>query len=497
MRKKFIQNTILLTSTSLIIRLMGLFFRIYMVSCIGSEGIGLYQLVLTVYMFAVTVTTSGISLAVTRIVTDTMAVGDTLKVRAVTRRCLCIGILISMVCSVLMFAFSKEIGTYFLQDTRTILSLKVLAPSLPFMAISACFRGFFYAKRVVSKTAGEQLLEQVIEMGVFFVLISIINTDNLELSCCMIAIGTTTAEVISCFYSYICYRFEIKGLKYNNDLPKGFGKKFAYIFLPVTGSACMRSGLSSVENTLIPSGLRKYGCDFKKSLSDYGTITGMVMPVITFPSVLLYSIASLIIPEISQANANNNKLTVQSMCKRTYGLTLGFVIPITAIFLLLGPTLGEIIYDSHECGIYISMLAPIVPLMYLDAVTDGVLKGLNEQLSYFTYNLIDSIVRVALTFLLIPLYGIKGLIIVIFVSEILNTTLSVARLIKITHIKIDVIKYILRPLLACIIWAVYLYLLKPYIFTLNLYIMLFIDLLILLVIYYCVTDFGIKFIKIK
>lgn len=497
MKKKFIQNTILLTSTSLIIRLMGLFFRIYIVSRIGSEGIGLYQLVLTVYMFAVTVTTSGISLSVTRIVTDTMAVGDTSKVRAVTRRCLCIGIFISMLCGLLMFTFSKEIGAYFLQDTRTILSLKVLAPSLPFMAVSACFRGFFYAKRVVSKTAGEQLLEQIIEMGVFFLLVSMIDTNNLELSCCIIAIGTTTAEVISCLYSYICYRSEIKGLKYSNDLAKGFGKKFTYIFLPVTGSACMRSGLSSVENTLIPSGLRKYGCDFKKSLSDYGMITGMVMPVITFPSVLLYSIASLIIPEISQANANNNKLTVQSMCKRTYGLTLSFVIPITAIFLLLGPTLGEIIYNSYECGIYITMLSPIVPLMYLDAVTDGILKGLNEQLSYFTYNLIDSIVRVGLTFLLIPIYGIRGLVIVIFVSEILNTTLSVARLIKITQMRIDVVKYILRPLLACIVWAAYLFLVKPYIFNFDIYIMLFLDIFILSVIYYCVTDFGIKFIKIK
>ena len=64
------------------------------------------------------------------------------------------------------------------------------------------------------------------------------------------------------------------------------------------------------------------------------------------------------------------------------------------------------------------MLAPVIPLMYLDSVVDGMLKGLNEQLSYLSYNIIDSVMRVGLILFLLPLMGLNGLIVVIFASEI-------------------------------------------------------------------------------
>ena len=94
------------------------------------------------------------------------------------------------------------------------------------------------------------------------------------------------------------------------------------------------------------------------------------------------------------------------------------------------------------------MLAPIVPLSYLDNVVDGMLKGLNQQVQYLTYNIIDSVLRVVLIFFLLPVMGIKGLIIVMFISAILNTSLSLARLIKVTQVRFHPIDWIFKPFLA-------------------------------------------------
>ena len=96
------------------------------------------------------------------------------------------------------------------------------------------------------------------------------------------------------------------------------------------------------------------------------------------------------------------------------------------------------------------MLAPIVPFMYLDCVVDGILKGLNEQTSYMIFNLIDAIVRVILTYLLLPKFGVFGIVTVIIVSEFLNTVMSIARLIKVTAIKIKVFEWIIFPLMSIV-----------------------------------------------
>ncbi len=96
------------------------------------------------------------------------------------------------------------------------------------------------------------------------------------------------------------------------------------------------------------------------------------------------------------------------------------------------------------------MLAPVIPLMYLDSVVDGMLKGLNEQLSYLSYNIIDSVMRVGLILFLLPLMGLNGLIVVIFASEILNSTLSIARLMKVTQLKMRFFTWILKPALAVV-----------------------------------------------
>ena len=93
------------------------------------------------------------------------------------------------------------------------------------------------------------------------------------------------------------------------------------------------------------------------------------------------------------------------------------------------------------------MLAPVIPFMYLDSVVDGMLKGLNKQTSYLVFNLIDSIIRVILTYILVPIYGIKGVVGVIIISELLNTTMSLLKLISVTKVKIRLFSSVVYPII--------------------------------------------------
>lgn len=460
-KKKFLVNSVLLAGTALVIRSMGLAFRVYMSNTIGAEGIGLYQLILTVYMFFSSVTTAGISLFVTRIVTDFLARGENGIAKRCVTLCLIISVAISSVFGFMMFAFANELGSVFLGDSRTVLSIKVLAPSLPFMAVSACLRGYFLARRSVITTSFEQLLEQIAEIAVFALLVGKLAPMGLEYACCAVVIGTTGAEIISCIYSYLLYRISVSKIKGKPKRVPRFFSKFTSIALPVTGSSCLRSGLSAVENSLIPTGLRKNGANYKNALSTYGTISGMVMPIITFPAIFIMPLSTLIIPEISQAKAQGNETAVRRMAERLFRIGLLYSIPVMAIMIFLSNELGTVIYNSSNVGVYIAILAPVIPLMYLDNVVDGMLKGLNEQVSYLIFNLIDSIIRVVLTYFLLPIMGIKGFIIVIFVSELLNTSLSIWRFLRVVQLHLKIFEWIIRPML-CVALPCVLIMLLPF-----------------------------------
>lgn len=456
-KKTFMINALILTGTSFINMMIGMFFRVYMSNKIGAEGIGLYQLVTAVYFFAATFSTTGISLTVTRLVTDFIAQKQYSQAKKVVAKCLALGVGISIFAAVIMFIFAEQIGINILKDARTILSLQILAPSLPFVAISSCFRGYFYAVRRVIKTASEQLFEQIIEIVVFMILIGNFAPRGIEYACAAVVIGTTLSEILSCVYSYLLYINDVKKIpKAADKYKKGnLSSNLFLILLPLTASASLRAGLSTLENILIPSGLKRYGASSTKALYTYGLICGMVMPIIAFPALILMSFSMLLIPEMSEANAINQKANINYIAEKVLKVTLIFSIMIMNIFLFFSKDLCCAIYSNSNCSVYLSIFAPLVPLMYLDKIVDGMLKGLNQQMYYLSYNIIDSSVRVLLIFILLPFVGIKGFIIMTFVSTILNSSLSVVRLLKVTCLKFNFTQWVIGPLICSTISGIF------------------------------------------
>ena len=113
--------------------------------------------------------------------------------------------------------------------------------------------------------------------------------------------------------------------------------------------------------------------------------------------------------------------------------------------------LGKILYRSApNAGTYMLMMAPLIPIMYLDSITDVMLKGLGQQVYSMIVNIIDSFLSVILVWLIIPKLGVPGYIVVIYICEFMNASLSIARLISKSKLKIDIINWILKPLLAII-----------------------------------------------
>ncbi len=441
----FIKNAAILTASSLLLRFVGIFFKVWLAAKIGAEGIGLYQLVFSVYMFSATFATSGISTAVTRLVSEQLALENTAGIKRILKRCCQLSLLIAAISVAALFFGSKFISVKLLHDARAALSIKIFAFSLPFMGFCSCLKGYFIARRRASTSSSSQLLEQAVRIACILLLIGKYSDSKLEHTCAIVLLGDTVAEAVSCLYLYVRYRFDLKRLKPTKVAATpsvGLLLKIAHIALPITSGRYLNSALRTTENILVPVMLSAGG----KGISLFGMIKGMALPILFFPSTLLSSLSTLLIPEMSEAAIKGHYGVVQSVVGRIIKITTLVSVIFAGIFLVGGKRLGVLVYGSADVGFLLCALSPIVPFMYLDAICDGILKGLDQQKFTFRVSVCDSALRIVFTLLFLRRFGIYGFIGIMYFSNALTGSLNTGRLLKVSGLKPNLTKQFIMPI---------------------------------------------------
>ena len=454
----FIKNAAILTFSSLFLRFAGIIFKVWVAKIIGSEGVGLYQLIFSFYLLAATFATSGISTAVTRLVSEEMALGSKEGMVKIFRRSLQLTLIIAVFSLVLVFFGAEFISKTLIGDIRALPALKILPFALPFMGVSSCIRGYFIAIRRVTPNAVIQILEQVFRIILIVLLVKKFMGLGLPAACAAILAGDVLAEVISCLLLYLCYLKDTKKLSLlvgRSHPPYSILRKILHISLPITSGRYLNTALRTGENVLVPKNLAKFPLAHENSLSQFGMIKGMALPILFFPSTLLNSISTLLIPEMSEAAAKNQKGIVRYATRHILKLTALISFIFAAIFFVTGEKIGILIYNSNDIGYLLKILSPIVPFMYLDSISDGILKGLDQQLFTFRTALSDSLIRIILIVLILPVLGLRGFIIIMYFSNFLTCFLNVGRLKKVSGAKLSFFYEQLFPFLSAFFIALF------------------------------------------
>lgn len=453
MRKTvFIKNAAILTVSSLILRFAGIIFKVWLAAAIGSEGIGLYQLVFSVYVLVSTFATSGISTAVTRLIADELALGSERGVLKILRRCIELTLLIAFVSVLAVFFGADFIALRLLGDARAVPALKILSFSLPFMGLCSCFRGYFIARRKATPTALSQQLEQAVRIAVVLLLVRRFASRGLVFTCGVVLLGDTLAETSSAVFLWLLYRFDrrkLKKLSGRDRPPFGIVRSVLHISVPITAGRYLNSGLRTGENILVPKTLAKFGSG-QDALAQFGMIKGMALPILFFPSTLLNALSTLLIPEMSEAAARNRWGIVRTAVERILRITVLLSFYCTAVFLFGGKALGQIIYKNDTVGLLLCTLSPIIPLMYLDSVSDGILKGLDQQRFTFFTAVGDSALRIVLIIIILPRFGLRGFLGIMYFSNFLTGTLNVGRLLQVSGARFDITRVLLLPFSAAL-----------------------------------------------
>lgn len=237
--KVFLLNGLLLTVTSLLLKSIGMVFGVYISNKIGTEAVGVYQLIMSVYLLFITFASSGVNLATSRIVSEQMAYGNEKGIPTAVKKCIYYSLSMGVLALIVLYISSNFIATNWLHSKVSSMPLKIIAISLPFLSVSSSINGYFTAVRRVKKTALTQVLEQFLKITFITFLFNYFLPTGIEYASISLVLGGTLSEIISCFILYFFYKRDIK--TDITDRSSGYTKQILRITLPIAVTSYIRS----------------------------------------------------------------------------------------------------------------------------------------------------------------------------------------------------------------------------------------------------------------
>ena len=389
MRQSYLKNAALLTGSDVVLRLAGMGLRIWLANALGGAGMGLYQLVLAVYGLFVTLATAGISVAAARLLTEELS-RDKAAARGMLVRLVLAGLTLGGLAMAAQLATAGLAAKWWLGDVRAAAALRTSA---------------------LSRTQGWP--------------------DGSR--CALVLAATALSEAISTALMALFYRREAARCFGSTAPrpPREASRRLWDILWPVEGGRALSSALHTAENMLVPACLAVYlGASGGRTaaLEQYGTLKGMALPLLNFPFGLLGSLAVLLMPEITQAHIEGQTARLNALLDRMLRLTGYFSMLAGTLFWVWGRPLAQLLYHSPEAGFYLETLAPAMPLMYLESMVDGAMKGIGEQKAAFRYSVWDAVLRIGGVAVLLPRYGMRGFLTVILLSSFYTCAANTGRL---------------------------------------------------------------------
>lgn len=409
-----ITGTLLLTVTGLITRLLGFFYKIFLSRTIGAEGIGIYQMIFPIYGVCYALTTSGSEIAISRFVSREIGNRHPERSRHVLMAGLGIALSLALPTAWFLYANASFLALRVLREGRTVRLLQILAFSIPFGACHSCICGYYYGSKKTAIPAAAQLFEQVTRVGTVLLIYRITAERGDSLTPFTAVVGLVLGEFASMLFCLFFISGEYTGKsaasKYtlSKDCTDSMVLPMLRLALPVTANRLCINLLASAESILLPLCLQQYGHTSEQALSIYGTLSGMALSFILFPSVLTNSISVMLLPSVSESQAAGQQQQLVRTVRRTVAFCLPLGITFTLFFLLTGSHLGDFFFHSRMAGEFIMTLAWICPFLYLNGTLHSILNGLGRTGTGFFNNLTGLLIRILFVLVFVPVFGIRG-----------------------------------------------------------------------------------------
>lgn len=444
-----LKGSLILTGAGIISRIIGFFYRIFLSNTIGSEGLGLYQMVFPVAGLCLSICSMGISTSVSRF---TASKPKQVSLSIIRDSGILLSLLLSILFTFLVYQFAEPISIYILSDERCIPLLQILALSIPFSALHGVINGSFYGQKKTIIPAVSQLIEQFLRVGIVVFFWYYRKSYQQALTASDVMTGLFISELGAVLFLLLALQFHKNSSKDKKILSQLLSGVLLILpmAIPLSATHFFLDLIHSAESILIPNQLRLSGLNATQALSLFGVFSGMAMPFIQFPSTITNSLAVMLLPTVSKYDSSNASAHLIRTCNQSIGLTMLLGILCTGFFVTYGRNLGLFFFSNETAGIYIQILAWLCPFLYLITTLGSILNGLGETMALFFHNLISSLLRLGIIIFLVPRVGILGYLWGLLLSYILCVLMHYIHIARIIKLPLQLTDWVAKPFLAII-----------------------------------------------
>jgi len=447
----YIQGAFILTITNLITGSLSFIYRVFLTRAIGSEGVGVYQLVLPLYLLFITLVSGGITTAVSKLIAEQAPGSNYRNMYKIIKICgITIGIWSLALCSFIFFN-SEYLAKYVLKDNRTFFSIMVFTPAIFFISLSAVLKGYFYGLQYVKPPAMIDILEKMIRLGGLLMTTYYLLPLGIEYVCAGVMAAMAAGEFISLILLYFCYKVKKAAVVHTKtDSTIHIITRILKTALPLSLSGALTTIMDMITAILIPMQLRAAGYSNSSALSIYGQVTGMVMPLLFFPFIIVASLGITLVPAIAASYAAGNWTALNKKCNDSLKITSAIAFASTALFIVFPWELCRIFFKCPEAGNMLFWMSFVCVFEYWQFTLFAVLNGVGKQHVVLKNSILHIVISVICSYFLIPIpsIGIYGFVIGFCASAVLICLWNLADLKRIPNIHIDYVNIFMKPLFA-------------------------------------------------
>ena len=476
-KESFMKGVLVLMISQILIKTLGLIYKLYLTNRegFGDKGNAIYGSGFQIYALFLTISSVGIPGALSKLVSERVAIGDTKGAHRIFKIAFVTFGLIGFISSCILFLGAGYISNTLLQIPEAEMTLVALSPSIFFVSISCVIKGYFTGRENLKVTANAHTLEQFFKTVLSVIIVEFIAMTTGADTVIMAAganLATTLATILCFLYLYKYYtkmRKEIawelkRGRNYKPTRILKTIKQILSVSIPMSMSAILGTVNKNIDSMTVVRGLKSFLTEEQAKIQ-YGILSGKVDTLVTLPMSLNMAFATALVPSISSSKAIGDIETVRKRVSFSMLVSLLIGMPCMLAMIIFAKQILELLFPNATAGAFIYQISCLsIIFIVLEQIISGALHGLGKVFAPAIALSIGVGVKLILNLYLVPidtntfiLGGTAGAAIATVICHAIAVIIEFKILNKNINLKLNKSKFIIKPILASIIMGIIAY----------------------------------------
>ncbi len=381
---RFLKGAFVLTGAGILVKLIGALNRIPLYAILGDEGMGLYQMAYPIYTILLTVSSSGLNVAISKVVAERWALGKRARAAEVFRISLVLMAILGLASTLVLYFSADWVAVNMAHDSRAALSIRALSPALFIVAVLSAFRGWFQGIEKMETPALTQVLEQIGRLVTMLFLANMLLPRGLDVAAAGATFGAPAGAFVAAVWAMAAYLREPKPwLKEGRKTKAAYiwsdtAKRIISIAAPISLASAIFGITEIVDLAIVPGRLQSIGFSIQEATRQFGRLAAGAFPLLNLPTLFTSALQMALVPSISAATALRDGDAVRRRVKKALSLTLALAVPAAIGLHVLADPIPTLLYGQPEVAPILRALTPAVVFLALQQVTSGILHGLGR-----------------------------------------------------------------------------------------------------------------------